>query len=195
MSDDKCPTYLGVLFRGAEDREDLLKGGPKEHPGLKGVFDRVPGPAHGALWQSVSTGFTEQVTKALDVPIFDRLLDVATGYRELHGYADPQRYPPDKNVHKSYTLWKGKARTKPTISVTIDGKPVPELTIELEAILEVEIKAATLLIRAGRIWSVTTGEVSARGVLNVQGRELHKSDDVRMFKGITITSKEGVPIP
>jgi hypothetical protein len=123
------------------------------------VSDNVPG----GFWTATRGAVEESLQQALQVTMGDIIGGAWNRFRDLLEYRDPAKHPPDEVVLFPVMRHAIRSVHRPRIELLVGDRPVSE--IEFEADLVLEIDAATLKIRAGKIEEIQTGACRGMGAL------------------------------
>ncbi len=97
------------------------------------------------------------IVAACDQDLGSLLVSGWTKASELHGYADPVKYPPTETVHMVLGEHAQKIAIDPELQLTIDRLPVHRLALIVE--FTATLKSAVLIIRAGAITGFELGSI------------------------------------
>ncbi len=152
---DDGPILLHTLLEDASGGLDQALAASKS--------DRAAHDAVDQAWPFIKDAVNAEIGKALDTDLIGALVDGWRNASELHGYADPIRYPATKTV----TMTLGRT----TSAITVD----PELTLvvgetvrqKLALVAEflVTLQGVVLTIRGGQIIAVALGKVALQAKL------------------------------
>jgi hypothetical protein len=134
---------------------------------------RLPGG-----WAGLRNKILAEAGGLLDIRLLDVMCWAWKKGRELEGYRDTERYPPDKTFSVPLVEHKITSTHTPHVDIRINDKKVG--SIHFTVTIEIAIKAMTLEIRNARIKKIHAGDCKAKGRF--------------LCEGVLLTERESKPL-
>jgi hypothetical protein len=176
----EAETSLGALLIGPSPErwgEEVA-----EEVDSKGVLEelskRIGGKTEFTTWPSALRAIMEKIPDVLGIEIGEILANGWKKAEELHGYANRTEYPPEETILVELATHEIRSSHEPHLEVMINDISVGRVDFEVDLVLEVE--AALLTVRDGRIWKAAAGRCSASGELKCEGHRIVKRESEKV---------------
>ena len=143
-------------------------------------------------WSAAKAEILEKTEELLNVELSDVLTRAWSKVRELQGYRDSEKYPPENSYLVPLAKHTIRSVHKPHLEIRVNRKTIGRVEIEIE--IEIEIRSMMLTIQGGKIWKIATGECRGEGSLYCEGILLAQEESKSLRLPGTIELAEGLEI-
>src|SRR5262245_66666131 len=121
-------TFWNVLFESDSFEKEVSLEKVRDSASISGAIERAARVDRAAVWRALSSSLSVRAKGLLSEPIEKRILGAFAAYRDLLPYADPKRYPPEKEIVKAYAKKSLEVGIEPKLELSVDGKVIETLT-------------------------------------------------------------------
>lgn len=171
------------------------------------TFSRTPLPSEtadavkedlGALDQPAMEAFAMtdllcSLYHALEPPLQDVLRSAWAPLAELREYRDAEKHPPEETSNVRLGRHRIISKHHPKVAILLNEQEVASLTFDVQITLYVT--AATLVVRAGRIWRARGCQFQAEAELTYRGLSLMKKKTEAFTPRGAVEFPDGILIP
>ncbi len=144
-------------------------------------------------WHAASEEIYNKAMSLLVVSMLDILVNAWSTYQPLKKYLDKTKYPPTQSILVPLSEHTTKSVHNPYVEIYVNEEPAGKITFQIT--LSFTVRGVILTIQDGKIKSLKTGEIRAKGTLKCEGALLLEQD----FRPIPLPGSvdlgDGIPIP
>lgn len=186
-------TTIDEVFGGDGDKWSVRLGGIDPSRTFGDVVDSITRKFVHLKAATAGKTIVEMIPELLRVDVGGLLAAAWKKCAELQKYRDAKTYPPDETVLVELAQHTIRSSHSPHVDVVVGESRVQRIDFDLE--LTLDIDAAVLTVRDGKIWAVSVGSCKGSGELSYKGCSILQRESRAVSLPGSFAFDEPVPIP